>query len=408
MQDYATSGYTHGISYPSLAMMNGYPSIQITIQTFNGPYTLRVANELALREQLQSLLLSRQIDNQTVVRTIDEFYRLTSHSPQSIQIQVPPNKYGYESLSVNQKWIENKYKTNKRLLIGLQVIIIANALGNAMSSHLKGIIVKIAENKTKKKLIYSILRDDNEDIEKCLLYQIEAVDDLFKLDPSNKNILVNDFVECMVKKISSQYKDLDKKIATEDKYLEEYFRRIKETKNKIVNLKIQKKKAEGGIFTKEELLKILTALRKHRQIEDAYVSTERSIVIITKMLYATNEKTHTEDRRKEIGSFYIRLNFKEFNHHISIKNLTFERFKDGGDGPYDHPHIEGDSICWGNNSQEVEVMWKDGQIYELIDFIIVFLSVYPQTDGKPYVTYDDWMDNKKKNKNHVDLPTKLI
>lgn len=151
-------------------------------------------------------------------------------------------------------------------------------------------------------------------------------------------------------------------------------------------------------YHKKDIDLIIAEINSHKKVKKAYISKSGRIIVLTEPLYKTDVKGK-ESKRSKIGEFIFSIE-PQSNNYLSADNLTYIY-----DDSNPHPNIDGFSVCWGENQQEIDRMRRNAEYYQLVDFAIYFLSIYPQTsDASPYVDYGDWWSEKEE---RVDYKSEL-
>lgn len=189
------------------------------------------------------------------------------------------------------------------------------------------------------------------------------------------------------------------KIGALAREIESYEKKIKadEEKKKEYEQIASKKPESVGI---KDIEKMLAEIKAHSMVEDAYISDEENIIVLTKNLKPLDFKTD-KVLPGDLGRYTFRYGLKENTVRIANRDFEYEG--------HDHPHIQRDKqrVCWGDNSDEIEDMKSRGDYFMLTDFIITFLSIFPQEHGEPYCDYEDWMECKTKRKSNLYMEGKL-
>lgn len=235
------------------------------------------------------------------------------------------------------------------------------------------------------------------------------------IDPSLvKTIITQEVVAALAKKRAEERKLDKERLAIAEKNTKSYAQKIKQLKGqeeqtiKLLataqrDYEARKKALETSKpkpFTAKELQKEVETLKKHPDVEDVYLTEKNNIMIITKHLYATDDVTNRKDPNKDLGAYAIKINPKadQVPDALKMMNLTYRIADRESNIHYHSPHIKfernSNHICWGDNQNEILQMLRFGQLYPLIDFVILFCSIYPQKFGSPYIGYADWLTHR--------------
>lgn len=356
------------------------PTSEETLQTvrdFAESYSIRI-NLRDGRSDILTFLTLHELEERLQILYSDSV--ITSDEAESVRMEAenmfqrreitPP-----QTASSKQRWMA---KMPEKFLKGIEVTII--------SANVRGIIVKADKGKI------SVLVGN--DIGQYTFDQLDPILDLSKIDfPIVQEIITEEFVETMIQRKQKGRPNIARDIETKKRTIEEMQKKIRLLKKELKLMPLPKK--EEALYSKKHLITLLTQLRAHAKVEDAYLSREGKIIVITKMLYPI--KKNKENKKSQVGRFSISYNHssRQGVQRITIVNLDYVLHTD--DNSYYHPNIRTDgSICWGENKQEVENMWSRDELYELTDFIILFLSLFPHDEGSPYTDPEGWLENKEK------------
>jgi len=157
----------------------------------------------------------------------------------------------------------------------------------------------------------------------------------------------------------------------------------------------------------------LSSIARRKDIDMVGITDENNIMVKTEVLYRVDEKTDKVDSRKKMGSFLFKINpagcsVKAINLDYIICTYCFSS-DDNGAGKvsphthrenYSHPNLENTgSVCFGHSTTDVIKMLEGLQFYQLVDFLVIFFSVFPQSGGSPHFPQPLWfkkrMDRKK-------------
>lgn len=141
------------------------------------------------------------------------------------------------------------------------------------------------------------------------------------------------------------------------------------------------------------------ALNHHPQIKRAYVSTTGNLIVLTNRIYPVDPADH--HRYPQIGRFTIRIRYGASHgtdDGISIANRDYHStsgYSAFDEQHFEHPHVrtfETPYVCFGDNQAAAEGAYDNGDLYGLIDFILLFLSTWNAENGEPYVQYGEFYE----------------
>lgn len=192
---------------------------------------------------------------------------------------------------------------------------------------------------------------------------------------------VKNFRRIDQKKNTSLAQIQDKK--GEIKNLEEYVERLGV---------LEKGASETPLSTPEIVLR-LEELRKMKKVANAYITNGDYLVVETATLTLTpNADEFDEYDGETIGRFALCIPLVGTN-GTRIINRTHCYHKDGDSIHYHHPNVSGDIPCFGENDNSLFSMRSAGNYYSMVDFLILFLSLFPHDGNAPFVDADYWIDN---------------
>ncbi len=244
--------------------------------------------------------------------------------------------------------------------------------------------------------------------EKTLIWQLELMDEILKdilpsqfMSNGNQYKLLrdmNDIINKETRVVKDELKYTRQYIVDSKKKYEDYLKKEKDLAGLLTS------KTET-LFTVKDLAREIADIKKNINVDDAYVSKNGNFIIKTKMMYAVDNDTG-KVTKKAIGRFIIRVKYPQgrgSNFDIRIENLDYiwipnipmSEYNSIPQGTF-HPNIaQGMDVCWGDNRNQLYKMLGQGLLFQSVDYMINFLSLFPQDDGaSPYVNYDTWLDGK--------------
>ena len=239
---------------------------------------------------------------------------------------------------------------------------------------------------------------NGEKIEELFLFQVDQVQEVFL--PILEQIKEMKFLQVInvinrsrkqsLVMLESKRKDYLNGIISKERDLVNY-------KKNVADLEAQIKTNQIKDLTKEEVVKLFDLLSKNKKVENAFINMAGEMVVETKMLYATTPVELIENKKKPIGRMVFRLSTSGIA-YCSFANLDY-CYHSGGittnGGHYPHPNVSGGRICSGSNGTLLSNMCQGGQFYELVDFLLVFFSLFPHDSGGPHVQHEVWMATRK-------------
>lgn len=319
---------------------------------------------------------------------------------------IPSNRYSYSNLIPKQKWLMDQISQgNIKELEGMAIKIVCDEGGSPIMSSQRGNILNIDTRIPNDPRITVILQNDQ--TYTALIYQVEPTRSVTstKLSPAELRRQTTEQQEKFKKQIVEFYDRQTNRVWTEANnnllFLESD---LKSTKERVDYLKneLAKAKDKAKSITKQEVRwdyieTLLTEIKQNKKVDEAYISTGFNIVVTTIPLVAVNNQTGKNIASKVFGRFAFKISLNDGISEIRAVNLDYAAFREAGqaadhrrDGGYFHPNIDCTSICWGENEVEIRALRQKMHFYGLIDFMIMFFSLYPHDSGRPYMDLDEW------------------
>ena len=185
-------------------------------------------------------------------------------------------------------------------------------------------------------------------------------------------------VKCMA--LKAKEKELAQNIATNERELQEcldgvvrYTRSLQTDRLLLEDLKVRtdRKKTEDAVREYLSLLKLTPQPYKEIFFDDKELKAYTPTVYI-----------HHEGTDYEIGEFEVKIAFE--SGRLSITNLT-----NPNDG-YDHPHINGGTVCLGNISTGIAKMIAESEYVGTLTVLHEYLKSYNKDDA--YYDLRHWGD----------------
>lgn len=311
--------------------------------------------------------------------------------------------YSITNLTEKQKWmIQQLLRRKKENLLGKEYKIVGTRDGRHTTRNYKGTMVAVAdaeEGTPLDSLMFSIhLEDDT--LYDAKIYQLEPVaeakfqkltqKELTAFKKSQETKVVVDALAAFNRQANTEFRKaaedieyLKREKANYLRQIEKYDKDIKHKEGLVASGKESKMDLKG-------LAALVASINKQDKVEDAYIGIKGNLVVFTKMLYGL-DSTGKEDKSVEIGRFIFRMPL------IGLSPIAFNldyAVSPTGSDPYWHPNIRGTNICQGDNAKEILGAARAGQLYELVDFLIIFLSLYPHDGGNPYIGFPEWLQQR--------------
>jgi hypothetical protein len=307
-----------------------------------------------------------------------------------------------QHLSSTQRTLLKYFLADKKSLIGYRLSLVADSK-NVRIPSVTVMVVGFGDEKTP---VFKVLNEATDDIYTANLWQLEIIEG--GLMPISKNKIPNG-IDKKVDKLMNGLILGNLTTVMNNKINQHYISQVNNTKSLSTNIKASKdniikmerdlettlnnlENAKRFTLSSRKLSKELALLKKHDKIDDVYISNQGSIFVKTKSLKRTSPDTGKVKQFGNIGSFLMRLSYDPSqSRFLNVFNLDYT------DGEYDHPNIQNGDVCMGNNESEIRAMYNNCQLYQLVDFLVMFFSVYPQDEhASPHIDFDDWWGEKSR------------
>lgn len=155
---------------------------------------------------------------------------------------------------------------------------------------------------------------------------------------------------------------------------------------------LNKAKMELEMFSKKTAEEQLEALGKNSRLSNVYVDKEtgKSLNLITKAL---------RNGRNGLGRFRIVLRNDSYATHWSrVMNIDYQ----DKEGDLDHWAVRNGLCCWGDWGDQISYLLKKGNLFEILQFMIVYLETSPDTntycDREDYIMRRDKLSKEESSK----------
>lgn len=317
----------------------------------------------------------------------------------------PHQVHSIENLTDKQRWILQQLQKGKGSgLVGIQISIICNERGQEVSRLWKGKLISITgEAGGLNDLRFTVAINDGSMYE-GKLYQIEPIKNVKPIKPNKKEFeaikrakelqvvenalkLYNINANSGLSSLKGEIEGLKRDKSRYEVSIKDIEARLKKTGDRLSSLEETQLDIKG-------LDKLVSQIKKHAGVEDAYITPKGRLFVITKTLYAHDEEDK-ENKNFPIGRFVLKMSLTASE--IWGINLDYALVNHPGhETTLFHPNISGSQLCWGDNAKEVRSCAQAGQLYELVDFLIIFFSTYPHDpNSNPFIGFDAWQKYRK-------------
>lgn len=295
-------------------------------------------------------------------------------------------------LTKKQEWALGQYSKDKKKLVGESVKLTCDSMGRTApgSSRYEGNIIGFGRPRQGMPCLKIHWTDDK--TANVWLYQI----DFLKEDPhlSDKE-RAKKMTRKLLKKITSQtnqqHTRLKQDLSSARRGRREQRKRAKQEAKRIKELTGKIKRYKKKNFKEEQLKEELKLIKKLETVEDVYISEKGNIIVLTEDLCAVADGKIR--KRIKLGRYVICIDYLSGEARIKIKNRDWI-FGD----THGHPHLSGTGTCWGGSATStLSSALNEGRLFQLVDFIITFYSLFPQDEGaSPNVDYNEWLEGREK------------
>lgn len=224
-------------------------------------------------------------------------------------------------------------------------------------------------------------------------FQIYSINPKWKLSKKQKE---EEFFRSLLQRVNTNKKYelntiLQRKEETKGK-IRTYERDLKANKERLKEIEtLLAGTPETKDATKNSFITELNSLKKNKRIANAYLDNKGDLIVETTMLHPVRRATgkETED---EIGRFAMRLSINGVD-DSEFHNLDYQADSDEW-SEIEHPTISCGKMCTGDNFNIIDNLLETGRFFEAVDFICIFLTLWPHDTGSPYITHAKWLKEK--------------
>lgn len=304
----------------------------------------------------------------------------------------------YTSLRDFQENLWGRVLDNPKDVVGEPVLIIANTDGDLMQNWpYPATILKAIEGEGHLtfRVIYHPIEEEQwsgERIENVKLYQVMPLREQPKARTEHKEQL--QFSLLLTRLNSSRNQSITSLRQREEqtlRYISDTQKNLSKYERDLKSYRDQLEGSKGDFLTADDVKENLAQLSKHKYVDWAALTRNGELVVQTKMLYHTAKSSGKVDLSKPIGRFALWIS--PMTTGIMAHNMDYSR------GGYGHMNLSNDSICLGGNSGEVHTMIQTGRFYDLVDFMVLFFSLFPHDagDGGYAGGHTAWMAERQNN-----------
>lgn len=304
------------------------------------------------------------------------------------------------TLTKEQLYIRYLLQEKCSSVLGMQVQAMFEENGQVIEEPIFGNIISIVNEKSEGNELFTCEWDTGI-ITNCKLYQFVPVrlriPKNFHPEKIEQEKRLTAITTDYIQKNENQRANLSVRVANAKKEIsgiEESIKsyQTKEQKHKSLLKELEyEQKIEYKPKTRKDFLEEVKQIKKLASVDRVFLNTAGELVIVTNMLHPVKltGKKEVENKKQDIGSFIISLNTS----WLSIINRNFT----STESEHEHPHVvRGSSdICFGSNRQLICDLINEGKYFQLVDFLLTFLSAWNVSGAGPYVQYDSWMAEKQ-------------
>lgn len=207
---------------------------------------------------------------------------------------------------------------------------------------------------------------------------------------TSSNAAISILLEGMNKYKTDELTNVKRQLATEKKHVRSYLASAERARRSRELLRQRLSAMSDSLLGGTDLLNELEQIQKHSLVEEVYLSNYGNIFIKTKMLNLISRDT-MEDTGIQLGQMLFRYSYSS-RPEVMAHNLSYDDSNHHG-----HPNLKHGKICRGENEIEINNMFKAQQLYVLTDFLITFFTLYPQDGGDPFIGFESWLEERRKN-----------
>lgn len=301
----------------------------------------------------------------------------------------PGDRINHGRLDEYQEAFDVALKKDIHALDGVFVMLGVNSGGEWYNTYpYKGKVVGVVESGYIPQLKLSIVEGDKVWEENAYLYRIWPIQEYVLPSPEERK---QQQLDRAVEQIERHRKNYVNVIASEIEERESQMRNFKREiirNKKLISvgheqMEIAKK---DKAFSKEAFFASLERIKKNKHVTWAALD-DKDFYFETDMLYAINKLTGKINKERPLGRFAIQKS--RLDRYGSAYNLDYNY-----EG-YDHPFVESNSICFGDDDSHFQFLAQTGKFYLLIDSFINFFSIFPSDSGNPYIGHKEWLENRE-------------
>lgn len=319
------------------------------------------------------------------------------------------NKWGNvrHALGIGTRLLDDQYplyfklKENIKSLNGEPVLIVRAPNGHPLEGYpYKGMILNTKEiggNYSLTVFFQTIEQEtwDHERIESIQLYQVIPVRSGFVItEQQKKDMKFFNLLNIINAKKNESVINTERSLREHKESMMSMQRDVERYERKITELEEVLEKSKSNALTLEGMLDSFRELGKNKKVFNAFLKEDGKMIIETEMIYATSPKTQKADKRKKVG----RLAFELTTNGIgNCKFVNLDYCYHSPEYPGSHyylPNVKNMNVCYGDNGVLMDNLAREGSFYELVDFLILFFSLFPHDTGAPYIGHIKWLGGR--------------
>jgi hypothetical protein len=199
--------------------------------------------------------------------------------------------------------------------------------------------------------------------------------------------------------------DADNEVVATKNKIERLVKDLEKEKVKVKSLAAKANSIKIEKSSKQDIIKAIAEIKRIKGVTECYISSKFKMFIQTENLDLPQQEADRKGKVRKLGRLEIQIPIGTTNvSDVKVHNLDWEYDSN------DHPNIDADDnhVCWGSNEPEVSEMLKNMTYYQLVDFILLFLTDFPQQNGSPYVDYTEWLEERGKKKSKFTNEEKIL
>lgn len=208
-------------------------------------------------------------------------------------------------------------------------------------------------------------------------------------------VIINPLLEKINQGRNEEITNLTRNKTDLKRYIADYKRSIENYEKQLKTVEEKLSKVKDNSWDIKQLIKSINQIKKHKDVDWAFLTKDLELVIQTKMLHQFNpfEEKVTEEK---VGRYAFKIKFDAYESiNIQVFALDFTAQE------HRHPNIMANfnrtaalTTCWGGYDAQLKVAARQGEFYNLVDGLIVFFSSFPHEGGHKPLYWLVWLNER--------------